>query len=148
MPLRVHGDSDSMKRVLVAGLLYITSGIAGAATIITVDGNTLFTTMPAVSFDTSQNVLGINSNENLTCSGGSAITPDTTTLSIQIDGNPVFELQSDIVIERVAGDTLIQVTTLNADVICSFVDEILIDGFEDPIVLSPRLSPRAGLPGF
>ena len=141
-----------MKRALIAGLLIISSGIAQAATIITVDGNTLFTTAPAVSFDTSENVLSVTSNENLTCAGGSAVTPNTSILSLQIDGNPIFELQSDIVIERVAGDTLVQVTTLNADVVCSFVDEILADGFEDQIVLGgPRKglrAPRQGITSF
>jgi hypothetical protein len=129
-----------MKRVLFAGLLTLVSGVASAATIITVDGNVLFTTGPTVSFDTSQNVLVIQSNENLTCSGGPAVVPGLTTLSVQIDGNDIYELQSEITIERVNGDTLVQMTTTSADTLCSFVDEIFADGFEAPVAQSPFTS--------
>lgn len=136
-----------MKKVLIAGLLSLLSGISTAATIITLDGNTLSTTMPTVEFDTSQNLLEIQSNESLNCSGGVATTPNLSILSVQVDNNPVLELQSEIVIERVDGDTLVQIVTLNNDVVCSFVDEILSDGFEAPVIAGqPNLPrPRQGI---
>lgn len=136
-----------MKKVLIAGLLSLLSGISTAATIITLDGNTLSTTMPTVEFDTSQNLLEIQSNESLNCSGGVATTPSLSILSVQVDNNPALELQSEIVIERIDGDTLVQIVTLNNDVVCSFVDEILSDGFEAPVIAGqPNLPrPRQGI---
>lgn len=137
-----------MKKLLCAGLLSLVSGWCNAATIVTLDGNALFTTMPTVEFDTDQNLLRIDSNENLTCSGGTGATPGPSILTVRVDSNPVFELQSEITIERVNDDTLVSVVTVGNDIVCTFVDEILIDGFEDQVVLGqpPITQPRPGQP--
>ncbi|MCG8465108.1 MAG: hypothetical protein MI750_09685, partial [Xanthomonadales bacterium] len=63
-----------------------------------------------------------------------------STLSVQIDGNDIYELQSEITIERVNGDTLVQMTTMSSDTLCNFVDEIFADGFEAPVAQSPFTS--------
>ena len=134
-----------MKKGLIAGVLSLVSGISSAATIVTLDGNALFTTSPVVDFDTSQNIFRVQSNQSLNCSGGTGVTPNLSILTVQVDNNPTIELQGTINIERVGGDTLVQVTTIGADVVCSFIDEILVDGFEEPVARrAPRSFGRGG----
>ncbi|GAB4199334.1 MAG: hypothetical protein Tsb002_34850 [Wenzhouxiangellaceae bacterium] len=124
-----------MNKLVVTSLLLAVSGLCSAATVINLDNENLFTTNPQVVFDTDINLLRIQSNESLTCNGGDTVTPDLTKLSLQVDGNPPVELQGQIAIERNGADTVVTIaSTDDFGILCTFVDEILMDGFEDPIV--------------
>lgn len=123
-----------MKKAVIVTLLCINASASLAALNVDLDGNRLFTTNPEVTFNTSINLLTVQSNENLTCNGGSSVTPDSSILSLEIDGATPLELQGDIAIDRTGDDTTIVITSINGPVVCSFIDEILVDGFEAPIL--------------